>query len=392
MLERCPECSVARESGREKEESDPWVARPCASCGHGKKPGAGPKFAPRESMPSFAGARAKLKTATQDLFRLSGGNSIPVEARSAPEPVVVPAKASEKPAEDTPSSARKPEASIMFSLEELMKANPVSVKEEEAPDQLWNMQAATPLFGTAHDQALLTTPMKKEPSPSMDSMTMPSRPPLARRWLPLGLAIGGACLGVAAAGWWFTGEPQAEPTLAAAVIEAPTMASAVVAPAPPVPVATSTPSSEEQLAAEPPTPPAGDAPTEAAPPEGEAAATPPASSDAPVEAKAKSTKKPAAKAPSSTRKAAAAFDKGAAKAALSAAAAKAAGCGAGGAPGKGKVMLTFAASGKVSSASLIEGPFAGKAAGNCALKHFRAARVPAFSGSAVTVSKSFSIK
>lgn len=392
MLERCPECSVARESGREEEESDPWVARPCASCGHGKKPGAGPKFAPRESMPSFAGARAKLKTATQDLFRLSGGNSIPVEARSAPEPVVVPAQPSEKPAEDTPSSARKPEASIMFSLEELMKANPVSVKQEEAPDQLWNMQAATPLFGTAHDQALLTTPMKKEPSPSMDSMTMPSRPPLARRWLPLGLAIGGACLGVAAVGWWFTGEPQA------AVIEAPALAPPVVAPAPPVSVATSAPSSEEQLAAEPPTPvpPPGDAPPEATPPEGEATATPSTqgeSSDSPVDSKARSTKKPAAKAPSSTaRKSAPAFDKGAAKAALSAAAGKVAGCGAGGAPGKGKVMLTFTTSGKVSSASLIEGPFAGKAAGNCALKHFRAARVPAFSGSAVTVSKSFSIK
>lgn len=347
-------------------------------------------------MPSFAGARAKLKTATQDLFRLSGGNSIPVEARSAPEPAAVPPKAPERPAEDIPSSARKPEASIMFSLEELMKANPVSVKQDEAPDQLWSMQAATPLFGTAHDQALLTTPLKKEPSPSMDSMTMPSRPPLARRWLPLGLAIGGACLGVAAAGWWFTGSSQAEPAPQAAVIEAPAVAVADVAPEPPpVPVATSAPSSEEQLAADPTTvaPPSGDAPTEAATPEGELEATAPPSS-ALVKDKVKPSKKPPAKAaPTSTaRKPAAAFDKGAAKAALSAAASKAAGCGAGGAPGKGKVMLTFAASGKVSSASLVEGPFAGKSAGNCALKHFRAARVPAFSGSAVTVSKSFSIQ
>jgi len=291
----------------------------------------------------------------------------------------------------------------MFSLEELMKANPLSVKQEEeqAPDQLWNMQAATPLFGTAHDQALLTTPLKKEPSPSMDSMTMPSRTPLARRWLPLGLAIGGACLGVAAAGWWFTGPSQAEPAPQAAIVGTPTVASAAVAPASPVSVATSAPSSEDQLAADPPTvappsptgaPQPGAAPTEAATPPGEAVASAPGSSAVGGD-KPKSSKKPAAKpAPSSARKPAAAFDKGAAKAALSAAAAKAAGCGAGGAPGKGKVMLTFAPSGKVSSASLVEGPFAGKSAGACALKHFRAASVPAFAGSAVTVSKSFSVQ
>lgn len=348
-------------------------------------------------MPSFAGARAKLKTATQDLFRLSGGNSIPVEARSAPAPAPTPAKASEKPAEDIPSSARKPEASIMFSLEELMKANPVSVKQEEetAPDQLWSMQAATPLFGTAHDQALLTTPLKKEPSPSMDSMTMPSRTPLARRWLPLGLAIGGACLGVAAAGWWFTGQSPAEPGPQAAVIEAPAVAKAAAASAPAVPVATSVPSAEDQIADAPAVaPPSGDAPSEApdegATPADEAA--PPSS--APADPKAKNTKRPSAKAAPSraARKPAAAFNKSAAKAALSSAAAKAAGCGAGGAAGKGKVMLTFAPSGKVSSASLVAGPFNGKAAGACALKYFRSASIPAFSGSAVTVSKSFSIK
>jgi hypothetical protein len=85
------------------------------------------------------------------------------------------------------------------------------------------------------------------------------------------------------------------------------------------------------------------------------------------------------------------FDKGAAKAALSTATSQAAGCGQGGAPGKGKIQITFAPSGKVSDAALVEGPFAGTAAGKCALRHFRAARVPAFSGAPVTVAKSFKI-
>lgn len=230
----------------------------------------------------------------------------------------------------------------------------------------------------------------------MDSMTMPSRTPLARRWLPLGLAIGGACLGVAAAGWWFTGQSPAEPGPQAAVIEAPAVATAAAASAPAVPVATSTPSSEDQIADAPTAAPQpGDAPTldpsESATPPGEAPAPP---SSARADEKAKSSKRaPARAAPSrAARKSAAAFNKGAAKAALSAAAAKAAGCGAGGAPGKGKVLLTFAPSGKVSSASLVEGPFNGKAAGACALKHFRSASIPAFSGSAVTVSKSFSVR
>jgi hypothetical protein len=74
---------------------------------------------------------------------------------------------------------------------------------------------------------------------------------------------------------------------------------------------------------------------------------------------------------------------------LSTAASKAGSCG--GTSGKGKVQLTFTPSGRVSSALLTEGPFAGTPAGKCALKHFKAARVPPFSGAAQTVAKSFKI-
>jgi len=87
----------------------------------------------------------------------------------------------------------------------------------------------------------------------------------------------------------------------------------------------------------------------------------------------------------------AAFDKDAAKTALSTAASQAAACRQGGTPGKGKIQVTFAPSGKVSDASLVEGPFGGTAAGRCALRHFRAARIPAFAGAPVTVAKSFKV-
>ena len=350
-------------------------------------------------MPSFAGARAKLATATQDLFRLSGHYSIPVEP-PAPEPPPP------EPALD--STSRKAESSIMFSLEALMKANaPASKREgpaEEVSEQLWNMQAATPLFGTAQDQALLTTPLKVEPSPSMDSMTLPSHAPTGRRWWPLALAAG-AGLALAAGGVWFFRTPQgAAPAVAApATSEQATLAAQPpAAQLPPVdePAAEVAPAARPDEPAQPAEPAVAEAvPTqpsaEGAPAEpsseGAAPATPP---DAPVAATAKaeapkSARKPPPRAPApSSQKP---FDKSAAKAALATATSEAAGCGQGGAPGKGKIQVTFAPSGKVSDAALVEGPFAGTAAGKCALRHFRAARVPAFSGAPVTVAKSFKV-
>ena len=96
----------------------------------------------------------------------------------------------------------------MFSLEALMKANaPASEREpaaDEVSEELWSLQAATPLFGTADDQALLTTPLKVEPTPSMDSMTLPSQAPAGRRWWPVVVAAS-AGLALAGAGMWFFG-------------------------------------------------------------------------------------------------------------------------------------------------------------------------------------------
>jgi predicted Zn finger-like uncharacterized protein len=90
---------------------------------------------------------------------------------------------------------------------------------------------------------------------------------------------------------------------------------------------------------------------------------------------------------------AAKFSVSAAKSALSSAAARAKSCKQPGGPtGTGKVQVTFATSGRVTSAKVVSGPFGGTSVGGCVARKFRSARVPAFSGSSTTVAKSFSIK
>jgi hypothetical protein len=416
MLVRCPECSVAREVEPQNGASKSGASDVCERCGYSALASSAAGGADARDPSSFAGARAKLKNATQDLFRLSGNYSLPAEARVVSEPVAAPVKAPEA----IPASGRQAEASIMFSLEELMKANnhPVSIKHDEAPDALWEMQAATPLFGTAHDQALLTTPLKLEQSSSMDPMTVPSRPPTARRWLSIVLAVGGLGVAVAGVSWYAHGAAQlkasAASELAASKSSEQTASGAVVADGPgaaeraagdqpggdkaAVDDATAVAAAAPSVTAEVP-PPVTPDPGEAA---ASATATPAASDvTQPGEARVQKNElargKSAAKKssqrsifPSSTQKAFP-FDMGAAKKALNAAAAASAACGQGGAPGKGKVQLTFAPSGRVSNADLVEGAFGGSSAGKCALRNFRAARVPAFSGAPVTVAKSFSV-
>ena len=86
------------------------------------------------------------------------------------------------------------------------------------------------------------------------------------------------------------------------------------------------------------------------------------------------------------------FDKGAARAALSSAAASVAGCKRPGGPtGRGRATVTFAPSGRVTTANVSGGEYGGSAVGGCIAGIFRRARVPAFSGSPVTVAKSFNI-
>jgi len=88
----------------------------------------------------------------------------------------------------------------------------------------------------------------------------------------------------------------------------------------------------------------------------------------------------------------ASFNKGAAISALGGAAAQASGCKRPGGPtGSGKAVVTFAPSGRVTSANITGGEFPGTPVGSCIAGVFRRAQVPAFSGDPVTVSKGFSI-
>jgi hypothetical protein len=86
------------------------------------------------------------------------------------------------------------------------------------------------------------------------------------------------------------------------------------------------------------------------------------------------------------------FSKSAASAALSAAASRAASCKGDGPSGSATVSVTFAPSGRVTSARVEGGTFAGTPTGGCIATAFRGASVPPFGGSPVTVKKTVSIR
>ncbi len=85
------------------------------------------------------------------------------------------------------------------------------------------------------------------------------------------------------------------------------------------------------------------------------------------------------------------LNRGAALSALSAAANRATACrNPDGPSGSGRAMVTFSPDGPVSAVSL-PAPFSGTGVGSCVSTAFRAAHVPAFTGSAVTLPQSFRI-
>lgn len=98
---------------------------------------------------------------------------------------------------------------------------------------------------------------------------------------------------------------------------------------------------------------------------------------------------PAAPAPASG----ASFDVGAAKAALVPAVLKASGCRKPEDPtGGAKVSITFAPSGRVTSARVTGPPFAGTSTGGCIAAAFRGVTIPPFAGDPVSVTKEVSVR
>jgi hypothetical protein len=87
------------------------------------------------------------------------------------------------------------------------------------------------------------------------------------------------------------------------------------------------------------------------------------------------------------------FDRSAAVSALKSAAAQASSCRKDGDPsGTATLTITFAPSGRVTSATIQGPPFAGTATGGCIASTMRHAQIPSFDGDRVTVTKTVVIE
>ncbi len=214
------------------------------------------------------------------------------------------------------------------------------------------------------------------------------------------LALGGAAL---FAGWWFflrtpkPSEPLSPPesTVATAATEAPVRPETPATTQTEEPAA-ATPEPSDSAETKPDVPAADQHPSE--PTEKPASETPAEKPSAasekpsePSEKPAEPTEKPAE--PDKEVALAAPFDKGAAVAALNSAAGAASACRKEGDPsGTATVVVTFAPSGRVTSANVNGPPFAGTPTGGCIASTMRRAHVPAFTGDYVTVSKTVTIR
>jgi predicted Zn finger-like uncharacterized protein len=326
-------------------------------------------------------------------------------ARGGGRPVANADLFSGEPADDAAQvavSGARNENSVLFSLDAL-KAGFTPTGQEPAPrrptpkksglDDLMNIGGGGTLLGF-DNQALLTAPAPPDPpkpkpvtdSSLMGTSTTTAALPADKKPSKMMLAIGGAVALLALVGivLAFSGDKKEE----------------VVAERPPAEKAE--PKLDEPKAPEP-----APAPEAKADDAGAAAADTKPAEDKPAEEKTSDAKPSDSKAskpstvatkpaPVEDKKPAVAggpFDTGAAKAALGAAAGQAAGCKKPGGPtGSGKVIVTFAPSGRVTTANVQGGSFGGTPTGGCVASVFRRAKVPPFSGTGVTVSKSFTIK
>ncbi|MFO7177667.1 MAG: zinc-ribbon domain-containing protein [Pseudomonadota bacterium] len=380
-----------------------------------------------ELGPLSVGSRAERRPRSGDLFARqaeAGGENDPALRPSQPP--------NSQPPSSQPSDATHPEAgqgsrltgarnetSVLFTLDALVQAEkapsakPASPREMEAelllgtatpPSAIANLGSTGVATLVAPD---LMAPVRSVPDPA--EMFPGEYAP--RRRSPLligGLLIVAAGVGAGAAlvlPDLLSSKDAAAPTASAAAPSAPVSAAAPQpeASAPSAPPSASA-SAEEEPSSTPSTAPATarpERPERAVPP---AAAAPPAPAARPAPPDEATSAEggtpkptpasPAAQLPKPAEPAAAEappFDQAAAKATLMTAASHAASCKQPGGPtGTGRALVTFAPSGRVTKAE-VTGDFAGTPVGSCVARIFRNAKVPAFSGDAVTVAKSFSI-
>jgi predicted Zn finger-like uncharacterized protein len=201
-------------------------------------------------------------------------------------------------------------------------------------------------------------------------------------------------------------EQPAPAAPAAEAPRAPTLAAEPAAPTPATSASAEAPTSADDVTFETtPTGPTKPAPASAAAHDKPSSEAAPTSAEKPVAEKPASApseakpepEKPAAKepapAPTTPGEPAGPFDRAAAAAALNSSAAQASACRKEGDPsGVASVVITFAPSGRVTSANISGPPFAGTPTGGCIAAALRKARVPAFEGDRVTVSKTIVIQ
>ncbi|MEB2310525.1 MAG: zinc-ribbon domain-containing protein [Sorangiineae bacterium] len=387
-----------------------------------------PAFAPPTSAARVSGGRAG---GGQDLF----GN-IDSAGSEHDAPAAAPSTPGSHAYDDKPTGARN-ENSVLFSLDAL-KAGVSAPRSPGAPppraastggsasfDDLMNLGGGGggAIFGLGANQALLTAPPPPEPEPPPAAASVPpswqagSVAPAApasknKRIVIIGVAVAAlVALGVGLGS--LLGGKKSEPVAA----------NDATASANDKPGSGSDKKDDSAPAAgdkkDDSAPAAGDKKDDSAPAgdgKGDAAAAAGDKDDpkAPVsdedkkryfEAQKKNAEKSAADAKEEPKKAddkvavkenpssgLASFDKGAAISALSSAASAATGCKRPDGPtGTGRAVVTFAPSGRVTSANVSGGEFGGSSVGGCVASVFRRAHVPPFSGNSVTVSKSFTI-
>lgn len=362
---------------------------------------------PAAAAPASAGGAARLAgkgrpaaTGAVDLFGgvdVAGSEEEEDVATSAP---AVP-QAGTSAYDDGKLTGARNENSVLFSLDALkggLSAEPpkkvpaskpkASPLDFGAPD-LMAGAAPNPIFNLNADQALLTAPAAPEPPPPkvVALSGAPGAPGLNKMWL-IGGGVGMLLLvGVAFALGRSGSSDEAQDDGAKAAASA-----------------TETKTAEKEVSAEKKE---EKEEPKAEEPKAEASAAPVASaSAAPVATAGKAdTPQPAEKkgsstttTPKETKEAAPAaptgpFSVSAAQVALTQAAGNAQACKKPNGPtGSGKAQVTFAPSGRVTSANVNGAPFAGTPVGGCVASVFRRARIPAFTGNPVTVSKSFSVR
>jgi hypothetical protein len=330
-----------------------------------------------------------------DLFDAVEGGAEDDVATSAP---AFPGMAGTQPYDDGKMTGARNENSVLFSLDALKgglsaepaKKMPSPANRPAASDPLVASPqsvltgGASPLFSLSADQALLTAPAPPDPPPrSAEASDGRGRGPSKLVIYGGATAAAVVLLGVGL----LLGRSGKEETPKDAGKEQATTAS-------------SAPAEKKEEKKE-------EAKKEEAAPETSASAAPSASvagkkvaigptgdkkTPVPATSATTTTKEPKKEEPPPAA-GTAPFSVSAAQVALTQAATNAAGCKKPDGPtGSGRVKVTFATSGRVTSANVDGPPFAGTPVGGCVAGMFRRGKVPPFAGNPVTVSKSFSIK